>query len=60
MKQIQYAKISIEIHIFEISCFVTSYVAVTFHPTIVQCAHQSLSNIATPEFGMIPIRNKEH
>ena len=25
-----------------------------FHPTIGQCAHQSLSNIATPELGMIP------
>ena len=32
----------------------TSYVAATFHPTIGQCAHQSLSNTATPELGMIP------
>ena len=32
----------------------TSYVAVTFHPTIGQRAHQSLSNAATPELGMIP------
>ena len=31
----------------------TSYVAATFHPTIGQCAHQSLSNTATPELGMI-------
>ena len=30
------------------------YVAATFHPTIVQRAHQSLSNTATPELGMIP------
>ena len=32
----------------------TSYVAATFHPTIGQRAHQSLSNTATPELGMIP------
>ena len=32
----------------------TSYIAATFHPTIGQCAHQSLSNAATPELGMIP------
>ena len=32
----------------------TSYVAATFHPTIFQHAHQSLSNNATPELGMIP------
>ena len=33
----------------------TSYdVAATFYPTIGQCAHQSLSNTATPELGMIP------
>ena len=32
----------------------TSYVATTFHPTIGQRAHQSLSNTATPELGMIP------
>ena len=32
----------------------TSYVAATFHPTIGQHAHQSLSNAATPELGMIP------
>ena len=36
----------------------TSYVAATFHPTIGQCAHQSFSNTATPELGMIPTRNK--
>ena len=34
----------------------TSYVAATFHPTIGQRAHQSLSNTATPEMGMIPPR----
>ena len=38
----------------------TIYVAATFHPTIGQCAHQSLSNTATPELGMISPRNKEH
>ena len=32
----------------------TSYVAATFHPTIGQRAHQSLSNTATLELGMIP------
>ena len=32
----------------------TSYVTATFHPTIGQRAHQSLSNAATPELGMIP------
>ena len=32
----------------------TSYVAATFHPTIGHCGHQSLSNTATPELGMIP------
>ena len=34
----------------------TSYVTATFHPTIGQLAHQSLSNAATPELGMIPPR----
>ena len=29
-----------------------------FHPTISQCAHHSLSTIATLELGMIPTRNK--
>ena len=33
----------------------TSYVAAMFHPTIGQLAHQSLSNAATPELGMIPL-----
>ena len=32
----------------------TSYVAAMFHPTTGQCAHQSLSNTATPKLGMIP------
>ena len=32
----------------------TSYIAPTFHPTIGQRAHQSLSNASTPELGMIP------
>ena len=38
----------------------TSYVTTTFHPTIGQCAHHSLSSTATPKLGMIPTRNKEH
>ena len=40
------------------TCPATSYVAAMFHPTIGQCAHQSLSNTATPELGMISSRNK--
>ena len=36
----------------------TSYVTATFHPTIGQCTHQSLSNIATLELEMISSRNK--
>ena len=32
----------------------TSYIVATFHPTIGQGAHHSLSNTATPELGMIP------
>ena len=32
----------------------TSYVTATFHPTIGRRAHQSLSNAATPELGMVP------
>ena len=36
------------------TCPATSYVAVTFHPTIGQHTHQSLSNTNTPELGMIP------
>ena len=31
-----------------------SYVPAMFHPTISQCAHQSLNITATPELGMIP------
>jgi len=52
------AEINIEILILKEVHPVTSYVTATFHPTIGQCAHQSLSNIATPEMGMIPTRNK--
>ena len=40
------------------ACPTTSYVAAMLHPTIGQCAHQSLSNIATPKMGMIPTRIK--
>ena len=32
----------------------TRYIAAMFHPTIGQPDHQSLSNTATPELGMIP------
>ena len=37
----------------------TSYVTATFHPTIGQCAHQSLRTTATPELGMIPQGTRE-
>ena len=37
----------------------TSYVAAMFHPTIGQCAHQSLSITATLELGMIPQGTRE-
>jgi len=40
------------------ACPATSYVAATFHPTIGQCAHQSLNDTATPELGMVSTRNK--
>ena len=40
------------------SCPATSYVDATFHPTIGQRAHQSLSTTATPKLGMIPTRYK--
>ena len=39
-------------------CPATSYLAATFHPTIGHCAHQSLSDTATLERGMISSRNK--
>ena len=35
------------------SCFATSYITATLHPTIGQHAPQSLKNAATPELGMI-------
>ena len=34
----------------------TSYIVATFHPTKGHLAHQSLSNTATLELGMIPQR----
>ena len=37
-----------------------SYVAAMLHPTIGQCAHQSLSSTATLEMGMIYTRIREH
>ena len=47
-----------EILILKKVCPATSYVIAMFHPTISQCAHQSLSKNATPKLGMIPTRNK--
>ena len=40
-------------------CSATSYVTATFHSTIGQCAHQSLSTTDTLELGMIPQGTKE-
>ena len=42
----------------EEACLAISFLAATFHPTIGQCAHQYLSNTATPKLVMIPTRNK--
>ena len=50
IEEIKYTRILI----WKRSCPATSYVAATFHPTISQCAHQSLSITATFELGMIP------
>ena len=44
--------------ILEEACPATNYVTAMFHPTIGQCAHQSLSNTSTPKLCMIPTRNK--
>ena len=43
--------------ILEEACPTTGYVAETFHPSIGQCAHQSLNATSTPELGMISTRN---
>ena len=40
------------------ACPATNYIPATFHLAKGQCAHQSLSNTATLELGMIPTRNK--
>ena len=44
--------------IFKKRFYATSYIIATFHPTIGQCTHQYLSDIASPELGMISYRNK--
>ena len=49
------AELNTRILILRISFLANIYVAATFHPTIGQCAHQSLSNTVTPELGMIPL-----
>ena len=51
-------EINTEILILKEARPTTIYVDATFHPTIHQCADQSLSNTATPEMGMIPTSNK--
>ena len=59
IKQIQLQRLTQRrILILKEVCPATSYVAAMFHPTIGQCAHQSLSSTATPELGMISTRNK--
>ena len=58
LKQIQLQKLNTQgILILKIRCPATSYVAATFHPTIVQIAHQSLITTTTPKLGMISTRN---
>ena len=56
-KTISLQRLSTRILILKRSWPATSYVAAMFHPTIGQCAHQSLSIIAIPELGMISTRN---
>ena len=59
LKQLQLQRFKHKKHLsWEEACPATNYVAATFHPTIGQCAHQSLSTTATLELGMIPTRNK--
>ena len=48
-----------EILILKEACLATIYVAATFHPTVGQCAHQSLSKNSTLELGMIPQGSRE-
>ena len=50
IEEIKYTRILI----WKRTWLATSYVATTFHPTIGQCAHQSLSITTTPDLGMIP------
>ena len=58
LRQIQLHKLNTQrILILKISCLATSYVVATFHPTIGQRAHESLSTTAIPEMGMISTRN---
>ena len=49
IEEIKYTRILI----WKRSWTATRYIAATFHPTIGHCAHQSLSNTATPELGII-------
>ena len=47
-----------EILVLKEACPTTSYFTTMFHPTIGQCAHQSLNDTTTPKLGMVPTRNK--
>ena len=53
----QMQRLTQEILILKEDCPATSYIAVMFHPTIGQHAHQSLSSTTTLEMSMIPTRN---
>ena len=55
IEEIKYTRILI----WKRSWSTSSNVATTFHPTIGQCAHQSLIIMATPELGMIPQGSRE-
>ena len=58
LKKIQLQNLNTqEILILKRICPATSYVVAMFHPTIGQCAHQSLSNTSTLELGMNSRRN---
>ena len=55
IEEIKYTRILI----WKRSWSTTSYIVATFHPTIGQCAHQSLSITTTSELGMIPQGTRE-
>ena len=55
IEEIKYTRILI----WKRSWSTSSYVTTTFHQTIGQCSHQSLTIMATPKLGMIPQGSRE-